>query len=337
MTIKVDDISEGTIVKKQAQVVRQQPRQESLWRQIKRNRLAYLLISPTIVAMLLVHFLPTLQAIYMSFLKINQFTLTKFLGAPFIGLDNYATIFSSTNNPISAGIQYAARNTILYAIAVNIGTISLGMVTALMINREFKGRGILRSFLLTPWIMPTFVVGLVWGFMWRSDTGVINTILSDWLHLTGDNRIVWLIGPNVFWAIVIPTIWRGFPFTMVLLLSGLQTIPGELYEAAVIDGANAWRRYYYITLPLLKPILTVVVLWGVIGSVYAYNIVITMFGNGSGYPGEWGDLLQPAIQRQSFNYFLFGLGSAVSTLMLIAMMAFVWTFFKVFRSSLTIQ
>lgn len=311
------------------------PKKDGLWRRIKRNRLAYLLIAPVLLCMLTVHFIPGVLGFYMSFLSLKQSTWRDFLGAPFVGLDNYITIFTGYNNPLAADIQIAARNTFLYSVVVNAGTIALGLGAAMLLNREFKGRGFARTLLLMPWVVPSFVVGVLWGFMWRSDSGIVNTVITDWLHLTGSgDRITWLQNENVFWAITIPTIWRSYPFTMVLLLAGLQTISLELYEAAHIDGASPWQRFVNITLPLLKPTFAVVILWGFIGSAYSFNIVLTMFGNGSGYPGEWGDLLQPAIRRQSFDTYLYGLGSAASVLFMLAMLVFVIVWYRVFRTSM---
>jgi multiple sugar transport system permease protein len=308
-------------------------RNHELWYRIKKHRLAYALIAPTTLAMLMVHFIPTLQGIYMSFLDLTQYTLGRFLGAPFVGLENYAFIFSSRNNALVAGLANAARNTVIYTIFVNAGTLGIGMVTALLLNRHFRFRGLARTLLLLPWVVPTYVVGMLWGMMWLRDRGVINMILVDWFHLL-DQKPFWLIGRNTIWAIIIPTIWRQLPFSTVMLLSGLQIIPDELHEAAAIDGASAWQRFRYITLPLLKPVVSIMLLWGVIFTVFGYNIVVMMFGNGGGFPGEWGDLLMPAIQRQSFGYWLFGLGAAASTLMMAGMMVFVWAWYRAFRASL---
>ncbi len=322
--------------KKFAPAVISRPKGNGLWGQMKRNRLAYLLVAPVVVCMLLIHFLPGSLGVYMSFLALKQTTWRDFLGAPFIGLDNYATIFSSNNNPLAAGIQTAARNTFLFSIVTNVGTISVGLVAALLLNHQFRGRGFIRTLLLIPWVVPSFVVGILWGFMWRSDSGIVNTLITDWLHFTDqEHRIIWLQNENVFWAITVPTIWRSYPFTMILLLSGLQTVAVELYEAARIDGANAWKCFTDITLPMLKPVLAVIILWGVINSAYSFNLVATMFGNGGGYPGEWGDLLQPAINRQSFGTYLYGLGAASSTIFMLTMLLFVVVWYKVFRTSLT--
>lgn len=305
----------------------------TLWWRIRYYRFAYLLILPTLMGMLMVHFIPTVQGIWMSFLKLNQFTLGQFLRAPFIGLDNYKLIMTDPGNPVVSGITLAARNTVIYAICVNAGTLGIGMIAALLLNRRFRGRGIARTLMLLPWVVPTYAVGLLWGMMWLRDRGVINMILVDWLHLL-DHKPFWLIGRNTIWAIIIPTMWRMLPFNTVMLLSGLQIVPDELYEAADIDGASGWQKFWQITLPLMKPVVSILLLWGVIFTVFGYNIVIMMFGNGGGYPGEWGDLLMPAIQRQSFGYWLFGLGSAASTLMMLGMMVFVWGWYRVFRTSL---
>jgi multiple sugar transport system permease protein len=305
-----------------------------LWWRIKYHRFAYLLILPTLIGMLLVHFIPTVQGIWMSFLKLNQFTLGRFLRAPFIGLDNYKLIIADPNNPVVSGITLAARNTLIYSIFVNAGALGIGIVAALLLNRRFRGRGIARTLILLPWVVPTYAVGMLWGMMWLRDRGIINMILVNWLHLLG-HKPFWLIGPNTIWAIIIPTIWRQLPFNTVMLLSGLQIVPGELYEAAEIDGASGWQKFWRITLPLMKPVISILLLWGVIFTVFGYNIVVMMFGNGGGYPGEWGDLLMPAIQRQSFGYWLFGLGAAASTLMMLGMMVFVAGWYRVFRTSLT--
>lgn len=312
-----------------------QPRR-GFWRQLNKHRFAYFMIAPAVIAMICVHIIPSAQGIWMSFLDLRVRTMGKFMGAPFVGLNNYQNVLGfGTANPLSFGLADAARNTFFYAIVVQLGTILIGLGAALMINREFVGRGIVRTVLLLPWIVPTYIVGLVWGFIWRQDTGWANNILVALGLTTHQDAPFWLIGGNVFWAISIPTIWRSFPFTMIMLISGLQIIPADLYEAARIDGGNRWQLFRHITLPLLKPVLAVVILWGVIGSVYAYNIVAVMFGNGAGYPGPNGDLLQVMIQRQSFQNFAFGSGAAVSVMLMIVMLIFVFVWYRIFRQSLS--
>ncbi|WP_342421343.1 sugar ABC transporter permease [Paenibacillus sp. FSL E2-0178] len=307
-----------------------------LWRKrVRENKFAYMLMVPTIIFMLLVHLLPMIQGFWMSFLKLNQFTLGKYLKAPFVGLDNYIGLLFNTDNPVRQGLNFAIRNTAIYSVIVTIGVMIMGLMMALLLNRDFPGRSIARTAMLLPWVVPSYVVGVLWGFMWQKE-GIINYFLVDVLHLFNEKPF-WLLGPNTIWAIIIPTIWRGWPFLMVIFLAGLQTIPEDIYEAATIDGAGKFRQFWNMTLPMLKPVIAVQLLFQIINNVYSYNIVSTMFGNGAGYPGEWGDLLMTALTRQSFGYWSFGSGSAASIMLMFAMLMVVGIWYRAFRSELNAQ
>lgn len=300
------------------------------------NRLAYWLVLPALLFMLLVHLVPMFQGIFMSFLKLNQYTLNKFMSAPWVGLENYRSVLFDPSNPVRAGLGYAVRNTVIYSVLVTIGVLVSGMAVALLMNRPFRGRAWIRTLMLLPWVVPSYVVGTLWGYMWQQDTGIINRILVDWLHIL-HHRPFWLIGANTMWAIVIPTIWRAWPFVMVVFLAGLGTIPDELYEAAAIDGAGPVRRFYHITLPMMRPIIAIQLLFQIIYNVYSFNVVAMMFGNGAGYPGKWGDLMMTLIQRQSFGSWLFGHGAAVSVLLMFMMLGVVGIWYRVFRQELVIK
>ncbi|MGB9679135.1 MAG: carbohydrate ABC transporter permease [Thermoanaerobacteraceae bacterium] len=302
----------------------------------KKNKLAYILILPAILAMLMIHFIPMTEGLYISLLKLNQYTLLKFLHAPFVGLGNFYTILFDPTSTLRIGFMDAVRNTIIYTIVVNIAVLSIGMWLAHVLKEEFIGRGIARTMLLLPWVVPSYVVGLLWGFMWRQDSGIINRILVDYLHLL-PSKPFWLIGPNVLTAIIIPTIWRSFPMTMIILLAGLQSISNDFYEAAEIDGATSWQKFIYVTIPFLKPVLGTLILFGMLGSIYSYNIVAMMFGNGAGFPGEWGDLIMTNIARNSFSMWQFGTGAAASVLLMIAVLSLTGIWYKIFKDSLTMK
>jgi multiple sugar transport system permease protein len=294
--------------------------------------MAYLFVLPTIIVMMLLHLVPILQGFYMSMLKLNQFTLHRFLGAPFIWFENYYNVLLNPNSPIRIGLFDAARNTLIYTIVVTMGTLVLGMMVALMVNREFRGKGFIRTLFLFPWVVPTYVTGLLWGFMWQKSNGIINVLLVDVFHIL-PSKPFWLIGFNTIWAIIIPTIWRYWPFSMLLLLAGLQNIPEELYEAADIDGASPWKKFWTITLPLLRPVWSILMLFGLIYNVYSFNIVIMMFGFGAGFPGEWGDLLMTNIFRNSFMQWNFGVASASSVMLMITMIIVVNIWFYFYRKA----
>jgi multiple sugar transport system permease protein len=298
----------------------------------KKYGLAYTFIAPAALGMLLVHYWPMLQGIYMSFLDLNLRTLHLYLKAPFVGLANYYEILFNTESTFRTGFVYAVRTTILYSLVVNAATLSLGLLLAHVLNRPLFLRGLWRSLLLLPWVVPSYVVGLLWGFMWLKN-GVINHLLVDILHLLPE-KPSWLVGPLTFWAIVLPTIWRSWPFTMITYLAALQGIPQELYEAAKVDGATPWQRFRHITWPSIRPVTAILILYGVLGTFYSFNIVYMMFGHGAGYPGEWGDLLMTNLFRNTFGLWKFGVGAAASVLYMAMSVAFILFWYRVFREDL---
>jgi multiple sugar transport system permease protein len=320
----------------QTEVVQAPPRTRRLRRtgprRFRRNRIAYGLIAPALVFMVLVHLLPTLGGVVIAFKNLNTFTFAQLFGAPWAGLENFRSILFDSANPLRSGFFGAVRNTAFYTSLTVGGTLCGGMAVALLLNREMRGMRVVRTLMLTPWIVPSFVVAVLWQFMWQSDVGIVNKVLVDYTHLLG-HRPIWLIGDNTLWAIVIPSVWRGLPFTMLIFLAGLQALPRELYEAAAIDGAGPLRRFRYITLPLMRPLIGIQLLFGVIYATYQFTIPYVMLGTN---PGPKADLLMTLIVRQSFSNNLFGFGAAASTLLMIAMFVWVAIWYRAFRRDLEV-
>jgi multiple sugar transport system permease protein len=298
----------------------------------RRPLLPYVLLAPALLFLLVVHFIPMGVSLYMSTLRLNQGHLLEFLGAPFIGFQNFSYVLFDPISPLRAQFIDAARNTVIYTIAVNLLSLVGGLMAALLVTRDFRGRGAVRTLLLLPWIVPTYVVGILWGFMWQPDTGIVNHVLHDTLRLPV--RPFWIVGPLTMVAIVVPTAWRNFPQMMLMLSAGLASIPADLYEAAEVDGAKPWQRLRYITLPMLRPIMAVVLLFGIIATVYSFNVVFTMFGRGAGYAGEWGDVLTTMIFRNSFGQLNFGVGAAASVLLMLVCVGLVAVWYWTFREDL---
>jgi multiple sugar transport system permease protein len=271
--------------------------------------------------------LPTFGGLVISFKNLNTFTFSRLFGAPWNGLHNYKAILFDSANPLHDGIVDAARNSLIYTSTTVAGTLVGGFAIAMLLNRPMRGQRIARTLMLTPWVVPSFVVASLWQFMWQSDTGIINKVLVDYTHILG-HRPVWLIGDNSIWAIVIPSIWRGLPFAMLIFLAGLQALPVELHEAAAIDGAGPWRRFTRITLPLMRPLIAIQLLFNVIYATYQYAIPVVMMGTN---PGPKADLLMTLIVRQSFSNNLFGFGSAASTLLMLVMLVWVAVWYRTFR------
>ncbi len=305
---------------------------KKLIKDLRKNKIAYYFIAPTVIGMIFMHLFPIIQGLFMAFLRLNMYTLDQYLGAPFVGLNNFYTVLFDANSAIRIGLLNAVRNTIIYSFLVTVGQIGIGMIVALMLNQEFRGRSVVRTLFLFSWIVPTYVTGLLWGFMWQKSSGIINILLVDVFHIFG-TKPFWLTGTNTLWAIIIPTIWRFWPLSMLMLLAGLQNIPESLYEASSIDGANGWQVFWKITWPLLKPVWAILILFGMIYNVYSFNIVIMMFGNGAGFPGEWGDLMLTNIFRNSFQQYNFGLGAATSILLMFVMIVMVNIWFKFYKEA----
>ena len=295
-----------------------------------RRRLIAGLVAPAVVFMTIVHLLPAAGGIYLSFKNLNLFTFNQLFEAPWAGLDNYRTALLDADNPLRSGLTAAVQNTAVYVFWTVSGTIGGGLAVALLLNRQMRGIKLVRALMLTPWIVPSFVVAVLWQFMWQSDVGIVNKILVDYSGVLNE-RPVWLIGPNSLWAMIIPSIWRGLPFAMLIFLAGLQAMPRELHEAAAIDGAGPWRRFRYITLPLLRPLIAVQLLFTVIYATYQFAIPYVMFGSN---PGPDADLLMTLIVRQSFSNNLFGFGSAVSVLLMMAMFVWVAIWYRAFKRDL---
>ena len=294
-----------------------------------RRRFALALIAPAALFMLLVHGLPTLGGLWLSSKELNTFTFAQLFGAPSAGLHNYTGIFEA-DSPLRPGFFGAVQNTAVYTFVTVGGTLVGGLAVAVLLNRPIRGQRLIRTLMLTPWIVPSFVVALLWQFMWQSDVGIVNKILVDYTGILS-TRPVWLTGEASLWAIIIPSIWRGLPFAMLIFFAGLQAIPPELSEAAAIDGAGPWRRFRHITLPLLRPLIAIQLLFGVIYAAYQYAIPVVMLGS---TPGPDADLMMTLIVRQSFQNNLFGFGAAASVLLTLTMFVWVLAWWRIFRRDL---
>jgi multiple sugar transport system permease protein len=303
------------------------PRPRRAARPDRRARFAYWLIAPALAFMVLVHLVPTAAGTFLSFLDLNTFTFQQLFGAPWTGLGNYDSILFDEANPLHSGFTNAATNTAVYTTFVVGGTLAGGLAIALLLNRSFPGQRVARTLMLTPWVVPSFVVAVLWEFMWQRDAGIVNKVLVDYTGVV-DERPTWLLGENTMWAIVLPSIWRGIPFAMLIFLAGLQAIPRDLHEAAALDGAGPWRRFRHITLPLLRPLIAIQLLFGVIYSAYQFTIPYIMLGSN---PGPSADLLMTLVMRQSFSNNLFGYGAAVSTLLMLGMLVWVAVWYRAFR------
>lgn len=234
------------------------------------GRLAVLLLSPTLLALALVVGYPVLAALRLSFLvttdRIDPDTGFRTTTDAF-GLDNYTRIFSGD---AADRFVNAFWNTTSFTVAgVAVETV-LGVAMALVMNKAFRGRSLVRASILVPWAIPTAISALLWRWIFNVD-GVANDILGRQVLWTTEGFQAWL-------AVLIADTWKTAPFIGLLVLAGLQIIPADVYEAARVDGASAWRTFWRITLPLVKPALVVAVLFRILDVLRMFDLPFVLIG-----------------------------------------------------------
>jgi multiple sugar transport system permease protein len=292
---------------------------------LSRRLIPYLFIAPAVIFELFIHIIPMLVGIFVSLIGLTLFYVHYWIQAPFIGLQNYKVALNFSGAAGSA-LLHSFLITVGYTVLVVAGSWLLGMAAALLLNGDFRGRGIFRTLFLVPYALPAYIEVITWSFMLQKNNGAINALLSAF-HVT--NPPFWLVGTAAFWSMVMTAIWRSWPFSFLFLLAGLQTIPGDMYEAASLDGASKWRQFLAITVPMLKPVNTVLLLVTFLWTFNDFNTPYVLFGAA---PPPAADLLSLHIYVNSFINWNFGLGSAMSVLLLIFLFLVTLVYLRIFQS-----
>ncbi len=234
---------------------------------------AWLFLAPCLIVLLGLIAYPFVSAILLSF-------QAKLVGSPgvWVGFQNYADLF--TGRDLSGQFWQSVSVTVLFTVAADVCKFALGMAMALLLNEPFAGRNMVRAFLFLPWAIPSLIAGLTWKWMYDgSSVGLLN-MLALRLGLTHD-LIQWLGNYDLaLWAVVIAVVWASTPFWAMMFLAGLQAIPGELYEAAQIDGADVLGRFRHITLPGLANIIVITALLSTIWTATSINFVYVLTNGG---------------------------------------------------------
>ncbi|MDR7375894.1 multiple sugar transport system permease protein [Rhodoferax ferrireducens] len=261
--------------------------------------LPYVLLSPAVLATVIVVFYPMLQALITS---LYNNILWKPRAVKFIGLDNYIAIWHDPVFWASLG-----RTAIWIGLTVPLQLL-LGLVTALLLNQQFRWRGLARSLILIPWALPSVVIGLMWSWIYNPQVGLLNDLMLR-LGLL-QTAMPWLANPDTsLYAIIAALVWQGFPFFAIMILAGLQTIPHSLYEAADIDGATDWQQFWHITMPALKSVLVTAVMLRIIWVANSIDVIYVMTGGGPGYATH---TLPLYALKRTYASMDFGYGSALA-------------------------
>jgi multiple sugar transport system permease protein len=280
-----------------------------------------LFMVPAIAYLVLFFGYPVVKNVVMGFQHYTSATF--FTGiAPWVGLENYSEVLHS------AVFSKTAVNTVLFTAGSIAGQFSIGLCLALYFQRRFPLSGVLRSLLLLPWLIPLIVSSAIWRWILDEDNGALNRVLTG-LPLVGHPG--WLTSTSLaLIAVILVNIWIGIPFNATILHSGLQDIPEELYEAASLDGATGWKAFRYITWPLLRPVVSVVL---VLGVVYTLKVIDIILGLTRGGPANATQTIATQSYHLSFVDFDFGQGAAMGNLLIVVSLVFATVYLRASRRS----
>lgn len=282
---------------------------------------AWAMVAPALAVTMVFALYPVMDSLWLSlhdiFVGIPQ------LGSPFVGFENYVALF---RDPVA---RQALVVTLAFVILSTLLEVACGLVIALVIHERFQGRGLVRAAILIPWAIPTVVASQLWRYIFNDQYGFANLLLF------GDrvtDYIPWLAYPSwAFAVVVLADVWKTSSFAALLILAGLQVIPRDLYDAARVDGATMWQRFWHITLPLLKPALLLALLFRTMDAFRVFDLVFVMTQGG---PGDATQVLQFYGYQTLFTEGRIGYGSAVSVTVFVMIMALSLTYLRAIGSSL---
>ncbi len=273
----------------------------------KERRFAYFMMAPTVILFILVTLYPLLYALELSFHSWNL--MRPSAGRPFVGLSNYKAILSDP------AFWRSLRITLTFAVGTVCLQFFLGCLIALALNRDFPGRNLARTVVLLPLLITPVIIGIMWRWLLNGEVGLINYLLGL-LHIPTTS---WLGNTSyALFSVILVDTWHLAPFTILVVLAGLQSIDQELYEAGKIDGANSWQSLRYITIPKLTPILLVVLLLITMSSFREFDKIYSMTQGG---PAQATEVLGFLVYKVSFKDSHMGYGAALSYVMLLFVLA----------------
>jgi multiple sugar transport system permease protein len=298
-----------TMVTGQGDPARKPPAQRpSLFRQMWVNRADYFYVLPAILAMLVVIAYPIYYTIDLSFFKTPPGLQLR--DKIFVGMDNYRAILTSDV------FWRVTLNTVIWTLSSTVVAFVLGFASALALHRDFFGRGIMRAILIIPWVISAVAASYIWKWIYHSDFGIIGAILVQLGLASRPPNFIDNIN-TVLPSLIVVNIWREFPFAMIMLMAGLQTVPEQLLRAAQVDGASTWQRFWHVTFPHLSGVSTVTVLLLAVANFNSFIIPWIMTGGG---PSNASHIWITHIYELAFGRQRWGVASAYSVLLFIIVM-----------------
>lgn len=283
-----------------------------------RERLGWLLITPTILVIMIVALYPLVRVLYLSLTNARLGSLNE---PRFLGLANYRITLRDPT------FLAALNHTLVFTIVTVALETLLGLGIALVIHSHFRGRGVVRAAMLIPWAIPTVVSSRMWAFMFNDVFGVINDLLYTRLHLL-PGKIAWIANPaTALPAVIAVDVWKTTPFMALLLLAGLQVIPSDIYEAATVDGASKLQQFWTMTLPLLRPALMVALIFRTMDAFRVFDMPFVIKGTAP-------ETITLGIyaRQQLVDFQKLGQGSAISVIIFLFIVVFVVIYTRLLRS-----
>nr|AHE14687.1 binding-dependent transport system inner membrane component family protein [uncultured bacterium] len=269
------------------------------------------LLTPGGVLMTLIIIIPLLLAFYIALIDLDQYTLRRWLEAPFIGVQNFIEAFQS-------GLLQSIWISVSFAVISTAATVPFGVAAAIATQNRYRGRGLVRAVFLIPYVLPSFVVATVWRTMLQPD-GIVNA----WLGQVGITGGLWLSGPKSYWTLILVEIWAAWPFIYLMALAALQSVDGEVHEASAVDGANWWPKLTHVILPYLRGPVLLACLLATLNHINNFTLPFVLFGAPA---PEDVNVLPMLVYVTSFQSLRFGLSAAMAivSLLLIAIPLFVY-------------
>ncbi len=276
--------------------------------------LAYFLVGPLVIWLALAILYPLLSAIHLSLLDVKVIGR----GGEFVGLANYEYMLSSSRfwSALGRSVIWVIGNAVLQTV--------IAFITALILKQRFRGQGTVRTWVILSWIVPTVVVVIIWRWLLGTSGGIVNYLLVA-VGIIPEPIGFFSTGTSAFISVVVINSWRWFPLTAVILLAAMQGIPQEFYEAAAVDGANAWQRFWKITMPSLRPVLFVL---GLVGTLWSINVFDVIWLLTAGGPSSATTTLPVLIYETAFKQYNLSRASAASVLMGIVLLIFAVLFIR---------
>lgn len=281
-------------------------------RAVNRLTLPVLLLLPALIIIAGLVGYPLVRTIYLSFTDTGLGELI-YGGSEWVGLENFKEVFADEH------LRTSLVNTVVFGTACVVGTMVLGFCVALLLNQKLKGNLLFGIAVLLPWAVPALAASAIWKWLFDARYGFVNWGLVN-LGFDGFQDYAWFADrETAYVAIFITVVWQSFPFVALSLLAGLQTIPKETLQAAAVDGANAFQRFRLVTLPLLRPIVAVLVIFS---TIWDFKIFDQIYVMAAGVPDRSADTAAVAAYREGFALSHYGLGSAVAVVLFVILVAF---------------